>query len=100
MRNYYGLRESVSNPSLYVVSLQIFPDRLKYTEGSFALLAARLLNLSYANYLRLCRDVYGATLAGKGTKYPVALFKDGAPAAELIQLLNQKLNEIVALCKE
>lgn len=61
------------------------------TKGSYGLLAARLLNLSYANYLRMCRDLYGAEIIGKNTMYPIALFDNGSEKLkELVNLLNKR----------
>lgn len=69
---------------------------LEYTEGSFNLLPARLMQLNYADYLRMCRDMCGATIVGKGQKYPVAYF-GGSPQAmivtrQLVKLLNARAN--------
>lgn len=69
---------------------------LEYTTGSFNLLPARLMGLDYANYLRMCRDMCGATIMGKGNKYPVAYF-GGSPQAmivtrQLVKLLNGRAN--------
>ena len=38
---------------------------LKSTKGSFAVLGARLMGLSWPDYLRMCRDVFGAEIIGK-----------------------------------
>lgn len=97
MKTYFEYRESVSNPSLYTISIHEFHERLAYSAGSFCVFAARVLGLTFPEYLRMCRDVYGATLVGKNTKYPLALFKDEASAAKLVQLLNKQMNEIAAL---
>ena len=69
---------------------------LEHTSGSFNLLLARLMGLDYANYLRMCRDMCGATIIGKGQKYPVAYF-GGSPQAmivtrQLVKLLNGRAN--------
>lgn len=69
---------------------------LEHTTGSFNLLPARLMGLDYANYLRMCRDMCGATIMGKGNKYPVAYF-GGSPQAmivtkQLVKLLNARAN--------
>lgn len=52
--------------------------------GSLNILPARLLNLTYPDYLRLCRDAYGADLYGReGYSYPVFKTKP----TQLISLL-------------
>ena len=48
---------------------------LKYTRGSYAILAARVMNLTYANYCRMCRDLYGAEIIGKNSYYPKVLLE-------------------------
>ena len=51
--------------------------------------------LSYANYLRMCRDRYGADIIGKGSKYPVAFFEKNEKTNELVAILNSKAKEIL-----
>ena len=53
------------------------------------------MGLSYANYLRMCRDRYGADIIGKGNKYPVAFFEKNKKADELVSILNSKAKEIL-----
>lgn len=64
---------------------------LNGTSGSYGILAARIMNLPYADFLRMCRDLYGAEVIGKNHMYPVAYFpnfKDGQP---LIDELNKRV---------
>lgn len=68
---------------------------LKYTEGSYNIICARLMNLSYAQYLRFCRDMCGATIVGKGHKYPIAYFPRGERVQALCRLLNTRANLIL-----
>ena len=68
---------------------------LEYTNGSFNIICARIMGLSYANYLRMCRDRYGADIIGKGCKYPVAFFEKNKKADELVSILNSKAKEIL-----
>lgn len=69
---------------------------LTHTNGSFNLLPARLMGLSYANYLRMCRDMCGATIVGKGSMYPVPYFgksvQEVLVAKQLVKLLNGRAN--------
>lgn len=64
--------------------------------GSWAVFEARIMGLSYANYLRMCRDIYGAEITGKGHLYPVAYF-DGETSKlkELINLLNKNVEKVI-----
>lgn len=65
------------------------------TEGSFHVIGARLLGLSYAQYLRMCRDMLKATIIGKDSMYPIPLFKDFEAAHALSALLNARANTIL-----
>ena len=51
---------------------------------------ARLLGLTDAQYLRFCRDVLGATLVGKNSKYPVAYFRLTPEVQQFVKLLNKR----------
>ena len=68
---------------------------LEHTNGSFNIICARVMGLSYANYLRMCRDRYGADIIGKGCKYPVAFFEKNKKEDELESILNSKAKEIL-----
>mgnify|MGYP003411181305 CR=1 FL=1 len=60
---------------------------------SLNVLQARVLNLSFANYLRFCRDEYGAELIGKGSTFPYPRFASKNQANELVKLLNKNITE-------
>ena len=85
--------------SFHVGYIQVVPIHenfyLNSTEGSFNVIGARLLNLSYAQYLRMCRDMLGATIFGKDSLYPIPLFKDIKMAHALSSLLNARANIIL-----
>ena len=87
--------ESPYNPSKFVISPIHDNFYLKSTSGSFNVICARLMNLSYANYLRVCRDVYDAEIIGKGTLYPVAYFNDKLKVNQLCKLLNARANQVL-----
>lgn len=60
------------------------------TEGSYNVIAAHLLGIKYSDYLRLCRDEFGATLSGKNSMYVVAKFKQREDCRKLVDFLNIK----------
>lgn len=66
-----------------------------YTTGSYNILAARLLGLRYAWYLRMCRDELGASIEGKHSGYPVAYFHDKLLAEKLVDLLNARATQVI-----
>lgn len=42
--------------------------------GSYNILPARILGISYAEYLRYARDKYNGVISGKSHKYPIVKF--------------------------
>jgi len=64
-------------------------DTSKIT-GSWAVFEARVMGLSYANYLRMCRDEFGAKICGKNCLYPVAYFDNTDKVKKLIKFLNKR----------
>lgn len=65
------------------------------TTGSYNILPARLLGLSYAWYLRMCRDELGADIIGKGSLYPVPYFTNKILADQLVKLLNKCATQVL-----
>ena len=93
---YFVLEESPSRPGKYTIRLDFdkFLSKLS-TSGSFNLLPARLLNLSYAQYLRFCRDIIGGEITGKNTIYPVVHFSKTMTTNAFVRLLNSRMNLVV-----
>ena len=87
---YFILEEAMSQPGKYIIrpNFDTFPEIR--TSGSYSVLLARLMNLTYAHYLRFCRDAVGAELVGKNTLYPVAYFADNATVRAFVRLLINK----------
>lgn len=85
---YFLMEESPYQPGKYMITPNFPLLPLKGTRGSYNILAARIMNLTYADFLRLCRDVYGADIMGKGHKYCVAYF----PSTKKVQPLLDELN--------
>lgn len=82
---------SISNKYLIRMDFEKLP--LHYTEGNFTLIAARLLNISYANYLRLARDSFNGQILGRNHSYPNVQFDKESDAAALCKLLNERATE-------
>jgi hypothetical protein len=68
---------------------------LDSTNGSFNVICARLFGISYADYLRMCRDKYKAEIIGKGSLYPVAYFNLSQELFALIDQLNARANLVL-----
>ena len=82
--------ESASQPGKYIIRPVHENFHLDSTEGSFNVICARLMGLSYAQYLRMCRDCFGAEIIGKDSPYPVAYFKLSNELNDLIENLNAR----------
>lgn len=93
---YFVLEESPYRPGKYTIRINFdnFPSLLS-TRGSFNILPARLLNLSYAQYLRFCRDIVGGEIVGKKTVYPIAYFDKTMTTNAFVRLLNSRMNLVV-----
>lgn len=87
--------ESASHPGKYVIRADHEKFHLDYTDGSFNVIAARLMGLTYPNYLRMCRDCFGAEIVGKDSMYPVAYFKLSQSLVDLIDNLNARANLVL-----
>lgn len=87
--------ETASQPGKYIIRPVHENFFLESTEGSFNVICARVFNISYADYLRMCRDCYEAEIIGKNIKYPVAYFKSTKSAQALVNELNKRANVIL-----
>lgn len=94
---YFELKPSVSNDKDYMICVtEDFLDKYEVTTtGSYDVLPSRLLELSYANYLRFCRDILGAALYGKGHKYITAHFKNDFATRQFVKLLNARMELVI-----
>ena len=88
-------QESASYPDKYLIVPVHDKFHLKSTSGSFNVIMARLVGLSYAQYLRMCRDCFEAEIIGKNTLYPLAYFKDGEKLEMLLKNLNARANMVL-----
>ena len=94
-KKYFNCEETMSNPGKYIIRPNFNELPLKCTIGSYNILPARLMNLSYAQYLRMCRDVYGAEIIGKKTMYPMAYFSTPEQAADLLKELDKRAGKLL-----
>ena len=87
--------ESASYPGKYMIRADLEKFYLNYTEGSYNVIQARLMGLTYAQYLRMCRDCFGAEIIGKGSTYPAPYFKLSKELDDLIDQLNARANLVL-----
>ena len=95
MKKYFILEESPTHPGKYAIRLNFNSFDNISTTGSFVLLPARLLHLSYANYLRFCRDQLGGEIVGKKNYYPVVYFSKTENVNTLVEILNARMEEVM-----
>lgn len=92
---YFKTEESPASVKKYLIVPNFEKLPLYSTTGSFAILPARLMGITYASYLRLCRDEYGAEVIGKGTYYPIPYFNEEKRAKELLKELENRVEKIL-----
>lgn len=61
-------------------------------KGSWLILYARIFELTYPDFLRMVRDVYGATLEGKQGGYISFYFSDLIACNSFLRELEKKFN--------
>lgn len=70
-----------------------FPNGLTYG-GSLNVIMARLLGLTWVDFLKYCRDELNATIVGRNSLYPSIYFKKDKKTIEFIDELNNKVKKI------
>ena len=90
--NTYFYMDSCSQPNKYMISLNHDLIGTHRLAGSYNILMARLMHLSYADYCRMCRDLYKGEIVGKNHKYPVVYFNNMKDAQELVNELNRRMS--------
>lgn len=95
MGKCFKVDESIACPNHFMITVNHEEFYIKHTLGSCNVISARVMNLSYASYLRMCRDKFKAEIYGKGSKYPIAYFKDKENANSLVKILNEYADRIM-----
>lgn len=97
MGKYFYLQRHPVYQDKYVIYFDYPTDYfLNGTSGSYDVFIARLLNLSYPDYLRWARDRLGAELIGKEKRYVKVLFNGNNPTVQiLIKMLNKRMEYII-----
>lgn len=90
-KKYFSLRETPYRPGWYVLEINFEELPQMNTTGSYGVLPARLMNISYPQYIRMCRDVLGAEVIGKNKAYPIVYFKKNLNTSAFIRLLNSRM---------
>jgi hypothetical protein len=88
--------ESITSSQIRRVAFNdIFYNNVGITRSSYNVFMARLFNLSYANFLKMARDIYGATLHGKYGGYITMTFKNTKDCDKLVKELNRRWDILV-----
>lgn len=93
---FVTVKESLYNNGKWLIFYEL--DKMPFTEPrhTFHILGARVLGLTYAEFLRMCRDWYGATIVGKNSLYPIPYFNSEQKAKELAEILNNRLSTVLS----
>ena len=59
-------------------------------QGSLNVLGARLMNLNFADYCRMCRDVLRADVSGK-EGYPLIYFNKNEETTQFLRILDKRI---------
>lgn len=89
---YYTIEQSPYSPKgeYTLMSTELITSHF-HPAIPYSLLPAKVMNLTYASYLRMCRDVYGARLSGKSHRFVVPYFPTKESAEPLAGELNRRL---------
>lgn len=93
MKDFFIKEKTLDGRYLIKVNFNEYP--LQISGGSFSVIEARVMGLTYANYLRMCRDIFGAEIEGKNSLYPTAYFKYGEGLHALIKHLNARMTSLL-----
>lgn len=97
----YFVDESMYHKGQYKIriNLEIYNEMCATgpINSSFNILAARLMGMEYAVFLRYIRQEFSAELHGSKGKYVSYSFPDKSKANELIKVLNKRWNILMAL---
>lgn len=94
MKKYFSFKETSNNGWTLCPNWNEFWSEGQIVRGSFNLIACRISGLSWAQWLRFCRQ-HGASLYGKGHKYVVAVWKE--PNYEFEKLMNDRANQLAKI---
>lgn len=93
---FVTVKESAYNDGKWLIFYEL--DKMPFTapHHTFHILGARILGLTYAEFLRMCRDWYDAIIVGKNSSYPIPYFNSKQKAKELAEVLNIRLSAILS----
>lgn len=94
MKDYFIFRETSNKGWQIVPNYDVLG--VKSVNGSYSVLAARFMGLSWPNWLRFCRN-NGANLYGKNSMYTTAVWDK--PNKDFLKQLNERTELIASKIK-
>lgn len=98
MRGVFIAKETIEGKFMIGLSDELYNyvhTKIPTTEiKTYNILPARILGLSYAEYLRYCRDKHNGIIYGKDSLYPYVVFEKKEDMRELWFELNNRLKQI------
>lgn len=96
-KKYFTYREETPNDFSRCVIVPADYDNFPFNTqlgGSYALAPARVLGMTYVDYLRFILWAFpdDVVVEGKNSKYPIAYWKFGPNLQKWLELLNAKMN--------
>lgn len=89
---YFTVDSSPFYDEGYTLDLNFSSFPKMSTTSSYGVMPARVLGISYPDYLRMCRDIYGAEVRlDSPSGYPSVFFKNEALVTRLARLLNVRM---------
>lgn len=99
MSKYFSVVESAdANKYMVLPNEDNLPSL--YTSGSRQVFGARVMNTTYADYCRICRDVFGAKLVGKNSKYVIPYFYDQVSANKFSKFMSDRMDSILRVLED
>lgn len=91
---YFTFKETSNQGWMLCPNWDVFWSEGQQIQGSFNVICARVAGLSWAQWLRFCRQ-NGASLYGKEHKYVCAIWKE--PNKEFEKMMNMRAAELAKL---
>lgn len=95
MSKYFMLDKSPLVEDGYILRLKDHSQYFKNIKGSYGVFYCRLLNITYPNYLRYCRDHLGAKLVGKHSTYITVYFKNNQETRDFLFYLDSRVEDVI-----
>jgi hypothetical protein len=94
---YFHVRDSISvkNHKAIFLDENIYETINTRIDGSYNILYARIFGLTYPEFLKMVRDLYNATLYGRGQGYTIFTFENLYDAQKFANECNIRWRELI-----